>query len=114
MAGGLGGVCTSLVTVLPSDTPASKALLGGVPLLLLPTQAEQFLQARQLERVGLGINAAQRPRPLDYVATIGPMLRESAWRIAARAFARAGASRSLGSPSTAPGPLPCHIRLTCA
>ena len=74
------------------DGTFCKALLGGVPLLLLPTQAEQFLQARQLERVGLGINAAQRPRPLDYVATIGPMLRESAWRIAARAFARAHAA----------------------
>jgi UDP:flavonoid glycosyltransferase YjiC (YdhE family) len=66
-----------------------QALLRGVPLLLLPMQAEQFVMSRQLERHHLGINAALRRRPTDFRALIGPLLRDDApQRAAASAFAQ--------------------------
>jgi UDP:flavonoid glycosyltransferase YjiC (YdhE family) len=70
------------------EATLAQSLLAGVPLLLLPTQAEQFLIARRVGHTGAGINAAERARPLDYVMLIGAMLREPAYRLAARAFAQ--------------------------
>lgn len=65
-----------------------QALLMGVPTLLLPTQTEQFLVARCVGKSGMGINAAERVRPLDYSALISTMLGETSYRNAARAFAK--------------------------
>ena len=65
----------------------AQALLLGVPALLLPTQAEQFLVARRIGKIGMGINAAERVRPLDYITLIASMLGESSYRSAARTFA---------------------------
>jgi UDP:flavonoid glycosyltransferase YjiC (YdhE family) len=66
-----------------------QALLRGVPLLLLPMQAEQFVMSRQVERHGLGVNAAMRRRPTDFSALIAPLLRDDApARAAAQAFGR--------------------------
>ena len=70
------------------EATLAQALLAGVPLLLLPTQAEQFLIARRVGQTGAGVNAAERPRPLDYAALIGSLLGESPQRQAARAFAQ--------------------------
>ena len=63
------------------------ALLAGVPVLLLPTQAEQFLISRRVAATGAGINAAQLRRPSNYSAVIASMLGASPYREAARAFA---------------------------
>jgi UDP:flavonoid glycosyltransferase YjiC (YdhE family) len=69
------------------EATLAQALLYGVPVLLLPTQAEQFLMSRQVALTGAGINAAAMRRPVDYSATIGAMLGTSSYRAAARAFA---------------------------
>ncbi|MBL8349027.1 MAG: hypothetical protein JNL87_01820 [Burkholderiaceae bacterium] len=65
-----------------------QALLAGVPLLLLPMQAEQFLMSRQVERTGAAINAAMRPRPTDFGALVDALLTDPAPRQAAQTFAR--------------------------
>ncbi|MEO8857902.1 MAG: hypothetical protein ABI343_13030 [Burkholderiaceae bacterium] len=71
------------------EATLAQSLLRGVSLLLLPTQAEQFLIARRVGQSGAGINAAERVRPIDYAALIGDMLGESSsYRVAARAFAQ--------------------------
>jgi UDP:flavonoid glycosyltransferase YjiC (YdhE family) len=67
----------------------ARALLCGVPALLLPTQGEQFLMCRAAGRAGLALNAAERRRPLDYTAAIRPLLdRAGSFHAAAQAFAQ--------------------------
>lgn len=46
------------------EATLAQSLLAGVPLLMLPLQAEQFLMANRVEEAGAGLNAALRPRPL--------------------------------------------------
>jgi hypothetical protein len=71
------------------EATLSQALLLEVPVLLLPTQAEQFLISRCVGRAGLGINAAERRRPLDYAALMQPMLAaDGPFQRAATAFAQ--------------------------
>jgi len=60
----------SLVVCHAGQATVAQALRAGIPLLLLPLQAEQFLLARQVERAGAGINAASLARPVDYVSII--------------------------------------------
>jgi hypothetical protein len=75
------------------EATLAQALLLQVPVLLLPTQAEQFLISRCVGRAGLGINAAERRRPLDYAAVMQPMLAsDGAFKRAATAFAQRHAS----------------------
>jgi hypothetical protein len=56
------------------EATLAQALLMQVPVLLLPMQAEQFLISRAVGRGGLGVNAAERRRPVDYAALIQTML----------------------------------------
>lgn len=78
----------ALVVCHAGQATVAQALRGGVPCLLLPTQTEQFLLARQLERFGAGINAAALARPVDYAALIGKlMLPGGPHAVAARALA---------------------------
>lgn len=70
------------------EATLAQSLLAGVPVFLMPTQAEQFLISRQVERTGAGINAAAHPRPLDYAAVMSTMLGASRHRVAAQAFAQ--------------------------
>lgn len=68
-----------------------QALLRGVPLLLLPMQAEQFVMARQVERSGAAINAAARRRPAPYPALLDELLNGAETnpaRLAAQQFAQ--------------------------
>jgi UDP:flavonoid glycosyltransferase YjiC (YdhE family) len=75
------------------EATLAQALLLQVPVLLLPTQAEQFLISRCVGRAGLGINAAELKRPLDYAALIQPMLDPGgSHKRAATAFAQRYAS----------------------
>jgi len=69
------------------EATLAQSLVAGVPVLLLPTQSEQFLIARQVDKMGAGINAASRPRPVDYVSVIGSMLGATSHRAAAHVFA---------------------------
>ena len=77
-----------LVVCHAGQATVVQALLAGVPLLLLPMQAEQFLMARQVERCGAAINAALRPRPADFGAMLQQLLAQPACRAAAVAFAQ--------------------------
>ena len=70
------------------EATLAQSLLAGVPVLLMPMQAEQFLTARRVETAGAGINAAALRRPVDYATVIGSMLSNPAHRIAARGFAQ--------------------------
>ncbi len=77
-----------LVVCHAGQATVVQALLAGVPLLLLPMQAEQFLMARQVERTGAAINAAMRPRPADFGAMLRQLLVQPSSRAAAAAFAQ--------------------------
>ena len=70
------------------EATLAQSLLAGVPVLLMPMQAEQFLIARRVATTGAGINAAALRRPVDYAALVGSMLGDSTHRTAARAFAQ--------------------------
>ena len=65
-----------------------QALLAGVPVLLLPMQAEQFLISRCVGRTGAAVNAGELRRPVDWAALLRRMLGEPGFRESAQAFAR--------------------------
>lgn len=65
----------------------AQALLAGVPVFMLPTQAEQLLMARSVAQAGLGINCAEGRRPLNYEVLLASMLGDSPHLKATRAFA---------------------------
>jgi UDP:flavonoid glycosyltransferase YjiC (YdhE family) len=79
----------ALVVCHAGQATVAQAMRAGVPCLLLPTQAEQFLLARQAERFGVGINAASLARPVDYRALIAELTQPGGPRLAqARSLAR--------------------------
>lgn len=65
----------------------ARALLAGVPLLLLPHSAESFMGARRVRQLGAGINAGETPQPRDWDGMIRALLDDPAYRSAAAAFA---------------------------
>jgi UDP:flavonoid glycosyltransferase YjiC (YdhE family) len=65
----------------------ARALLAGVPLLLLPMQAEQKLNARAVERMGAGVVVKQSASADEIEQALARVLDERAIRDAARAFA---------------------------
>jgi UDP:flavonoid glycosyltransferase YjiC (YdhE family) len=79
----------ALVVCHAGQATVAQAMVSGVPCLMLPTQTEQFLLARQFEQSGAGVNAASLARPVDYATLIGKLTRpESAHAAAARALAQ--------------------------
>jgi len=78
------------VRLLVSHAGAStvaQALQVGVPMLLLPTHTEQFINAQQVAALGAGLNAATRPRPTPFAAMLRTLLDEPACLQAAQATA---------------------------
>lgn len=67
------------------EATLAQSLLAGVPLLMLPSHAEQFLTARRVALSGAGYNAASPA--IDWRATLRLLLNDPAYRDAARAFA---------------------------
>jgi UDP:flavonoid glycosyltransferase YjiC (YdhE family) len=65
----------------------AQSLMAGVPVFMLPTQAEQLLMARRVSRAGYGIHSPEASRPLSYETLLASMLGNSVYRQAARAFA---------------------------
>jgi UDP:flavonoid glycosyltransferase YjiC (YdhE family) len=65
-----------------------QALLAGVPVLLLPMQAEQFLMARRVAQTGAAISAALLRRPVDWRALLRRFFDEPGFAAAAAAFAQ--------------------------
>ncbi|MCD2516247.1 hypothetical protein LQ564_07945 [Massilia sp. G4R7] len=77
-----------LVVCHAGEATTAQSLLAGRPLLLLPMATESLLMARQVERIGAGINALAAPGPCDWDGVVGALLDTPAYRDAARAFAR--------------------------
>jgi hypothetical protein len=82
-------VCAAadLVVCHAGEATLVQALLAGVPVLLLPMQAEQFLMARCVDQLGAGINAAQRARPTRFEPLLSELLNQQHIRQQAQAFA---------------------------
>lgn len=66
----------------------ARALLAGVPLLMLAHSAESFMTARRVRQLGAGINARETPQPRDWDAMVRALLGDPSYRAAATAFAR--------------------------
>lgn len=77
-----------LVICHGGEATLAQALLAGVPLLLLPMQAEQFLISRCVARTGAGINAAEMRRPTDFEALIRRLIERPEARDAAAVIAQ--------------------------
>jgi hypothetical protein len=68
------------------------ALLSGVPVLMLPANAEQAMLARRVEAIGAGMAAGHGRATSD---AVGHLLHDAAYRAAANAFAAKYASLSM-------------------
>lgn len=86
--------CALLVCHAGAGT-MTEALLAGVPVLMLPAQAEQFLIAMRVQDTGAGINAAQQARPPKFKAMVDTLLDRAEHRRAAQALAHKYAGFSL-------------------
>lgn len=69
------------------ESTLAQALLAGVPMLLLPTQAEQFLNAQGVVQLGAGLNAAAHGQPAPYAQLLQTVLHTASYRAAAQAMA---------------------------
>lgn len=67
----------------------AQSLLAGVPMLLLPQQNEQGLNAIGVARTGAAIAVLPQRTPFDFRAALARLLDDGAPRAAARAFAEA-------------------------
>jgi UDP:flavonoid glycosyltransferase YjiC (YdhE family) len=69
------------------EATLAQSLLAGVPLLMLPSQAEQFMLARRVARSGAGYNAALLTPASDWRRALRRVLDDERHRQAAAAFA---------------------------
>lgn len=69
------------------EATLAQSLLAGVPLLMLPTHAEQFLTARAVAAFGAGYNAGLTAPQADWRAVLRPLLDGAGYTLAAQAFA---------------------------
>lgn len=79
---------SQLVICHAGEATLAQAILAGVPVLMLPMQAEQFLMALRVEEAGVGINVAARTRPTDYKAWLSQLLNQPVHRQAAQGLAQ--------------------------
>jgi hypothetical protein len=63
-------------------------LMSGVPQLVLPTQYEQYLTARRIEQLGAGLWLGMEATPAEVGAALERLLREPAFPLAAKGYAR--------------------------
>ncbi len=63
-------------------------LMSGVPQLVFPSQYEQYLTARRIEQLGAGLWLAMEAEPSQTAAALDRILREPAFAMAAKAYAR--------------------------
>jgi hypothetical protein len=66
-----------------SHGATATSLLAGCPVLMFPTQVEQYLLATKIERLGCGLIA----RPGAVKQSLDTMLGDASYRVAAQAFA---------------------------
>lgn len=77
-----------MVVCHAGEATLAQAVLAGLPVLMLPTQAEQFLMATRLEETGAGINVARRPRPTAFGPLVAELLNRPQHAQAAKALAQ--------------------------
>ena len=68
------------------EASVTRALLAGVPALLMPHSAESFMLARRVRQLGAGINLAEMSSPRDWDGMARELLDDARYRTAARAF----------------------------
>jgi UDP:flavonoid glycosyltransferase YjiC (YdhE family) len=80
-----------------SHQMTAQALLAGKPVLLLPTQLEQFLIMRRLVRYGAGLGIAPEVPNADYPSALKALADNPEYAAKAREFAEryAGHSRAV-------------------
>ena len=85
-----------LVICHASHQMTAQALLAGKPVLLLPTQLEQFLIMRRVVRYGAGLGVAPELTNVDFAAALAEIRDNANYTVKARAFAHryAGHDRS--------------------
>lgn len=75
-----------LVVCHGSHQMTAQALLAGKPLLLLPTQLEQFLITRRVVRFGAGLGVAQEAASPDFAAAFAELSRKPGYAGKAKEF----------------------------
>src|SRR5216117_3950234 len=80
-----------------SHQMTAQALLGGKPVLLLPTQLEQFLIMRRLVRFGAGLGIAPDVPNADYASALTALAENTEYASKAREFAERYARHERGS-----------------
>jgi len=70
-----------------SHQMTAQALLAGKPVLLLPTQLEQFLIMRRLVRFGAGLGIAPEVPDADYASALEALAAKAGYAAKAREFA---------------------------
>ena len=86
-----------MVACHSSHQMTAQALLSGKPLLLLPTQLEQFLIMRRLVRFGAGLGVAPEVPNADYAAALAALETSRGYAEKAQDFARRYAGHSHGA-----------------
>lgn len=86
---------SALVVCHAGGATIAQSLLAGVPLLLMPLQNEQGLNALAVMRMRAGVAVFAQPQPFDYGAALATLLDGTTARDAARAFASAHADFSI-------------------
>lgn len=79
---------TDVVVCHASHQMTAQALLAGKPVLLAPTQLEQFLIMRRVVRQGGGLGIAPEMANVDFGAALQELQRNARYREHAQAFAR--------------------------
>jgi hypothetical protein len=77
-----------------SHQMTAQALLVGKPVLLLPTQLEQFLIMRRLVRFGAGLGTAPEVPNADYATALAALAENPGYAAKAREFAQRYAGHS--------------------
>lgn len=80
-----------------SHQMTAQALLAGKPVLLLPTQLEQFLIMRRLVRYGAGLGIAPEVPNADYPSALKALAEKREYAAKAREFAGRYAGHSRGA-----------------
>jgi UDP:flavonoid glycosyltransferase YjiC (YdhE family) len=83
-----------MVVCHASHQMTAQALLAGKPVLLLPTQLEQFLIMRRLVRFGAGLGIAPDAPNADYAAALAALAANGEYAAKAQDFARRYAGHS--------------------
>ena len=86
-----------LVVCHGSHQMTAQALLAGKPVLMLPTQLEQFLIMRRVVRLGAGLGGDPSVPDADYAKAISDLAADPAYARRAREFAARYAGHDPGA-----------------